>query len=150
MSQKQLNGNGLKSNKKAFDEAKRMIKKETMLAYPKFGEVFHIYADASDTQLGGVIMQNDKPLAFYTRKLNQAQSKYSTGEQELLSLVETLKSFENILMGQKLVVHTDHLNLLYKKLASARLIRWRMLLEEYGPKVEHLMIIISKQLKNKI
>ena len=78
-----------------------MIKKETMLAYPKFGEVFHIYADASDTQLGGVIMQNNKPLAFYTRKLNQAQSKYSTGEQELLSLVETLKSFENILMGQK-------------------------------------------------
>ena len=82
---------------KAFDEAKRMIKKETMLAYPKFGEVFHIYADASDTQLGEVIMQNDKPLAFYTRKLNQAQSKYSTGEQELLSLVKTLKSFENIL-----------------------------------------------------
>ena len=38
-----------------------MIKKETMLAYPKFGEVFHIYADASDTQLGGVIMQMTSP-----------------------------------------------------------------------------------------
>ena len=38
-----------------------MIKKETMLAYTKFGQVFHIYADASDTQLGGVIIQNDKP-----------------------------------------------------------------------------------------
>ena len=123
---------------KAFEEAKQMIQKETMLAYPKFGEVFHVYADASDTQLGGVIMQNNKPLAFYTRKLNSAQSKYSTGEKELLSLVETLKSFENILMGQQLTVHTDHLNLLYKKLASARLIRWRMLLEEFGPKVEHI------------
>ena len=83
-------------------------------------------------------MQDDKPLAFYTRKLNSAQSKYTTGEKELLSLVETLKSFENILMGQQLVVHTDHLYLLYKKLASARLIRWRMLLEEFGPKVEHI------------
>ena len=67
-------------------------------------------------------MQNGKPLAFYTRKLNHAQSKYMTGEQELLSLVETLKSFENILMGQKLVVHTNHLNLLYKELTSACLI----------------------------
>ena len=122
----------------AFDEAKRMIQKETMLAYPKFGETFHIYADASNTQLGGVIMQNNKPLAFYTRKLNSAQSNYSVGEKELLSLVETLKSFENILMGQKLVVHTDHLNLLYKKLASARLVRWRMLLEEFGPEVKHI------------
>ena len=107
---------------KAFESAKQMIKKETMLAYPQFGKPFHIYADASDTQLGGVIMQNDKPLAFYTRKMNPAQTKYTTGEQELLSIVETLKSFENMLMGQELIVHTDHLNLLYKKLASARLV----------------------------
>ena len=64
-----------------------MIQKETMLAYPKFGETFHVYADVSDTQLGGVIMQNNRPLAFYTRKLNSAQRNYSTGEQELLSIV---------------------------------------------------------------
>ena len=41
-------------------------------------------------------------------------------------------------MGQALVVHTDHLNLLYKKLASACLVRWQMLLEEYGPTVQHI------------
>ena len=52
---------------KAFQDAKRMIQKETMLAYPQFVKTFHVYADASDTQLGGVIMQNGKPLAFYTR-----------------------------------------------------------------------------------
>ena len=46
---------------KAFEDTKRMIQKETMLAYPKFGETFHVYADASDTQLGGVIMQMVSP-----------------------------------------------------------------------------------------
>ena len=51
--------------------------------------------------------------------MNSAQRNYGVGERELLSLVETLKAFENILMGQKVTVHTDHLNLLYKKLASA-------------------------------
>ena len=35
------------------------------------------------------------------------------------------------------MVHTDHLNLLYKKLASTQLIRWRMLLKEFGPEVKH-------------
>ena len=68
------------NEQKAFEDAKRMIQKETMLAYPKFGETFHVYADANYTQLGGVIMQDGKPLAFYTRKLNHAQSKYTTGE----------------------------------------------------------------------
>jgi hypothetical protein len=123
---------------RAFDEAKQMVIREALLSYPDFSEEFHVYADASDYQLGGVIMQKDKPLAFYTRKLNKAQSKYTTGEQELLSIVETLKEFQNILLGQKLVVHTDHLNLLYDKLASNRLIRWRMMLEEFGPTVEHV------------
>ena len=122
----------------AFDDAKQMVMREAMLSYPDFTDEFHVYADASDYQIGGVIMQKGKPLAFYTRKLNKAQSKYTTGEQELLSIVETLKEFQNILLGQRLVVHTDHLNLLYDKLASNRLIRWRMMLEEFGPKIEHV------------
>ena len=53
-------------------------------------------------------MQDNKPLAFYSRKFNAAQKRYTTGEQELLSIVETLKEFKNILFGQKIVVHTDH------------------------------------------
>ena len=83
-------------------------------------------------------MKNDKTLAFYMRKMNQAQQKYTTGEQELWSIVETFKSFENILLGQCIMVHTDHLNLLYKKLASNCLVQWCMLLEEYGPTFVHV------------
>ena len=83
-----------------FEEIKRVISQEAMLAFPDFGKTFHIYTDASDYQLGGMIMQNDKPLAFYTRKLNDAQKRYTTGEQELLGIVETLKEFRHILLGQ--------------------------------------------------
>jgi hypothetical protein len=126
----------------AFEEMKRVISKETLLNYPDFNKTFHIYTDASDYQLGGVIMQEGKPLAFYSRKLNNAQKNYTTGEQELLSIVETLKEFRNILFGQDLVVHTDHLNIVHGKLDSAstssRVIRWRLLLEEYGPRYEHI------------
>ena len=112
-------------HQKAFDEIKTVISRETLLAYPDFKKDFHIYTDASDFQLGGaVIMQDDRPLAFYSRKMNQAQKRYTTGEQELLSIVETLKEFKNILLGQKLIVHTDHQNLLYQKMSTDRIIRW--------------------------
>ena len=74
----------------AFDRLKKIISRETLLAFPNFNKEFHIYTDASDSQLGAVIMQDNKPLAFYIRKLNSAQKRYTTGEQELLSIVENL------------------------------------------------------------
>jgi hypothetical protein len=68
-----------------------------MLTFPDFSKPFHIYIDASDTQLGAAIAQDEKHIAFCSRKLNSAQKRYTTGEQELFSIVETLKEFSNIL-----------------------------------------------------
>jgi hypothetical protein len=82
-------------------------------------------------------MQEGKPLAFYSIKLNASQAHYTTDEQELLSILETLKEFREILLGQKVIVHTDHLNMLYGKLSNDRITRWRLLLEEYGPNYVH-------------
>ena len=66
---------------KAFEDIKAIISRETLLAYPDFSNDFHIYTDSSDNQLGAVIMQDDCPLAFYSRKLNSAQKRYTTGKQ---------------------------------------------------------------------
>ena len=111
---------------------------EAKLAFPAFSKPFHLYTDASDIQLGATLVQDGKPLGFYTRKLNGAQRSYTTGEKELLGIVEGLKAFEGVIRGQDLTVHTDHLNLLYNKLPSQRMTRWRLLLEEYNPKVVHI------------
>ena len=116
----------------------KIISKETLLTYPDFNKPFDIHTDASDVQLGSVISQNNKPIAFYTRKLNPAQTRYTTTERELLAIVETLKEFRNILLGQQIVIHTDHKNLCYKNFNTNRVIRWRLLLEEYGPTIKYI------------
>jgi hypothetical protein len=85
-----------------------------------------------------VIMQEGKHLAFYSIKISSAQTRYTKGEQELLSIVENLKEFRNILLDQKLIVYTDHLNIVYGKLSNDRITRWRLLLEEYGPTYVHI------------
>ena len=63
--------------------------RETILNCSKFDKPFDIYTHVSNRQLGAVISRDDKPLAFYSRKLNRAQGNYSTTKQELLSIVET-------------------------------------------------------------
>ena len=56
----------------------------------------------------------------------------------MLGIVEGCKAFEGVLLGMDVTIHTDHLNLLCKKLPSQRLIRWRLLLEEFHPKFVHV------------
>jgi hypothetical protein len=55
-------------------------------AFPRSAIPFHVSADASNYQLGAMILQEGKPLALYSRKLNSAQKYYTTGEQEFLSI----------------------------------------------------------------
>ena len=118
--------------------AKKVMSKETILRFPDFNKTFHIHTDASHTQLGAVIFQDNKSIAFYSRKLNPAQTRYTTTERELLSIVETLKEYKNILMGQQIIVYTDHKNLTYKNFNTERVLRWRLVLEEFGPTLEYL------------
>ena len=97
---------------------KRTIAKDTLLEFPNFAKPFPIHRDSIKVQLGAVISQDEKPIVSYSRKFKPAQTRYTTTERELLSIVETLKEFTNVLYGQQLVIHTDHKNLVCKALTS--------------------------------
>ena len=49
-----------------FQMAKHVIAREVMLAYPDFSKPFQIHIDANHHQLGAVILQGRKPIAFYS------------------------------------------------------------------------------------
>ena len=87
----------------------------------------------SNYQLGGVISQEGCPIAFFSRKINTSQKKYTTTEKELLGMTETIKQIKIILYRQKVVVLTDQFNLTYDTTdhASNRVLWQRLLLEEY-------------------
>jgi hypothetical protein len=124
-------------HQQVFDNVKAAIAKKTVLAYPDFLKTFEIYTDASSTQLGAVITQGNRPIAFSSRKLSEMQQKYSVTEIELMAIVETLKEFIGILWGQNIKVYTDHKNLTKDALGltSDRVYRWWLLLEKYAPKI---------------
>ena len=91
---------------------------------PDSRKPFVIHTTTNNYQLGAVISQNEIPIAFNSRKLIPTQQRYTTTERELLSIVTTLKEFRTILLGHRIIVHTDHKNLICKNFNTNRVMRW--------------------------
>ena len=117
----------------AFNRVKQKISEKVLLAYPDPNLPYDIETDASDKQLGAVIKQNNKTIAFFSRKLSTAQLKYPTIDKEMLCVVEVLKEYRPILWGAKINIYTDHINLTRQTISSNRIMTWRMLCEEFSP-----------------
>jgi hypothetical protein len=93
---------------KAFDQMKALMAADVLCAYPNHNKPFRIFTDASNYELGAFIMQDDIPVASYSKKLNSAQMNYATIEKECLCVIATLSEFGSMLLGAELHIHADH------------------------------------------
>ena len=87
--------------------------------------------------LGACIMQDDTPVAYYSKKLNNAQRNYATIDKELLCVIATLREFRSMLLGAELHIHTDHKNILNVGDSSERHLRWISYVDEYSPTLHY-------------
>ena len=96
----------------AFETAKSALRDATMLVHPKLDAETNIVVDASATAVGGILQQriNDtwQPLAFFSRKLKPAETRYSAFDRELLAIYLAIKHFGYFLEGREFHVLTDH------------------------------------------
>jgi hypothetical protein len=122
----------------AFNQMKALMAMDVLCAYPNHNMPFHIYTNASDYQLGLCIMQDCKPIAYYSKKLNNAKRNYSTVDKELLSIVMTLREFWSMFLGAELHIHTDHKNILHIGDSSQCRLQWISYVDEYGPKLHNV------------
>ena len=105
--------------KDAFTAAKTAIASTTMLTYlsPDPEATLILCTDASQAAVGAVLQQrvnNEvKPLAFFSKKLEPAQTRYSTFGRELLAVYLAVKHFKHLLQGRDFVIFTDHKPLTY-------------------------------------
>ncbi|KAK1602062.1 hypothetical protein QYE76_017105, partial [Lolium multiflorum] len=104
-----------KAQQKAFDELKKRLTEAPLLALPDFSKTFEIECDASGLGIGGVLMQNGKPVAYYSEKLDGARLNYPIYDKELYALVRVLEVWQHYLWPKEFVIHSDHESLKYLK-----------------------------------
>ncbi|ROT72348.1 hypothetical protein C7M84_009258 [Penaeus vannamei] len=99
----------------AFRKLKNCLSHAPVLAFPKFDLPFILHTDTSNVELGAVLMQehggNLHPVGFASRVLTSAEKNYSVTDREMLAIVWALKYFRDIILGYKVMVHTDHMPL---------------------------------------
>ena len=117
-----------------------MVSAKTLLTCPYWKIPFIVPTDANDKQLGAVISQNKKPIAFFSRQLTNSQLDYTTTKKELIAIVQFLKKICGILFGYEINVFSCHTNLVYAATLSEykNVMRWRLIIEEFGPNIHHI------------
>ena len=89
---------------KAFQRLKSTMTSLPVLALPDFSKEFVIEADASGLGVGAVLMQGERPVAFYVQKLSPTDRTRSVYERELMTIVFAIKKWWPYILRKHFVV----------------------------------------------
>ena len=84
-----------------------------VLVIPNSDKTFVVYTDASLLGLGGVLMQNQRVVAYVSRQLRTHEQNYPTHDLELAAVVFALKAWRHYLYGVQFELFTDNPSLKY-------------------------------------
>ncbi|CAI6377494.1 unnamed protein product [Macrosiphum euphorbiae] len=121
---------------KAFNVLKCALTSEPLLQYFDLNKKCTLSVDASKDGLGAVLLQNDYPVAYASKTLNDTQKQYAQIEKELLAILYGCERFKQYIYGKNINIESDHkpLETIFKKpldKTPARLQRMRIKLMAY-------------------
>ena len=129
----------------AFEELRRRLTTDPVLAYPDFSRQFILDTDASDTGIGAVLSQVDengreRVISYGSRLLTKPERRYCVTRRELLAVVTFTRQYRSYLAGQRFTLRTDHDSLTWLrnfKEPEGQLVRWLEKLQEFDFEIVH-------------
>ncbi|GFW26356.1 transposon Tf2-6 polyprotein [Trichonephila clavipes] len=134
--------------RRSFEKCKINLAEAALLSFPRSGLPLSLCTDASDFAVGAVLQQLEneswKPIAFYSKKLNETQTRYSTYDRELLGIYLSVKHFKHLLEGNDFVIYTDHKPLTFafkqkNEKTSTRQQRQLQYISEFSCNIQHVL-----------
>jgi hypothetical protein len=111
-----------------------------LLQLSDFGKTFELECDASGIGIGGVLLQEGKPVAYFSEKLSGPSLNYSTYDKELYDLVHVLETWQHYLWPKEFDTHSDHESLKHirgQEKLNKRHAKWVELIETFLYIINH-------------
>ena len=130
----------------AFNRLKLALTTAPVLKLPDFERQFVVTTNASDAAVGAILEQDFgnglQPVAFASRKLNDAEMRYSAYERELLGIAWALAQWKHYCQGpHAVVIQTDHAPLRHlpnQASVNSRIWKWINILQGYNLEIRHI------------
>ena len=124
----------------AFEELKVAMTQSPVLTLSDFTKPFVVECDASNTGIGGVLMQEQRPVAFFIQALDGRKLALSAYDKEMLALVLAVRRWRPYLIGRKFIIRTDQRSLKYlweQKITTKAQQKWQTKLMGYDFVIEY-------------
>jgi hypothetical protein len=128
----------------SYTELKQAVSTAPILIIPDPHLPYTVVTDASGYAIGAALCQDHgnglQPCAFLSRKMNDHERNYAVHEQELLAIVHALREWRHYLLGNRIIIITDHRSLQYlstQDKLSARQTRWSEFLQQFDYEIKY-------------
>jgi len=91
-----------------FEEVKKKLTQEPVLALPCFEKVFEVKCDASRVGISGILTQEGKRLAFFSDKSCESRRKYFIYDKKFYAIVRSFEHWRHYLVTSEFILHSDH------------------------------------------
>jgi hypothetical protein len=111
-----------------------------LLQLPDFGKTFELECDASGIGIGGVLLKEGKPIAYFSENLSGPLLNYSTYDKQLYALVRVLETWQHYLSPKEFVIHSDHESLKHirgQAKLNKRNAKWVEFIETFSYIIKH-------------
>jgi hypothetical protein len=79
-----------------------------VLVLPNFQKNFQLKCDASGYAVGGVLSQDDRPVAYFSEKMDEAKLKYFTYDKEFYDIIQVLRKWRHYLIPKEFVLYSEN------------------------------------------
>jgi hypothetical protein len=132
---------------KSFNLPKKKITEQPILILLDFSKTFQVRCDANGFAIGVVLSQDDRPIAYFSEKLNEVKIKYSTYDKEFYGVIQALKKWRHYLVPKEFVLYSDNHALQFvtqKEKLNQKYAKWVEFMQNFSFVIKHISETANK------